>query len=356
LSSSQATALFYGDGVGSDIARVKGRSLARVFLAFFQASLAFEQDDDESYGQEMKKILQNILDYFVYLVVRLAVCAVQSVSLDVCKRCSEYLAFFFYDVLRVRRKLIDSNLQHAFPEKTSRERRVVARRTWAHLFLMVAEVAHAPRELHGSNWWEHVVIENGREMFAALQEERPIILITAHFGNFEMGGFILGLLGYPTFSVARKLDNPFLNDFITDFRGRTGQFIIDKNKGFEDILDVLQNNGVMAFLADQSAGKKGAWIKFFNRPASAYKAMALMSVQYDAPIYVCYATRRDNIPMQFTMRVAGVLDPRTLPDDVKTVHQITQWHVTKLEEQVRMEPDQYWWLHNRWKTYGKKFD
>lgn len=304
----------------------------------------------------MKKKLRNIADYLVYLIVRFSICFVQSISLDVCKRCSEYLAVLFYDVLRVRRKLVDSNLEHAFPEKSLDERRSIARKMWAHLFLMVAEVAHAPRELHGSNWWERVVIENGRGMFAALQEDRPIILITAHFGNFEIGGFLLGLLGYPTFSVARKLDNPYLNDFIVDFRGRTGQFIIDKNEGFEDILDVLQNNGVMAFLADQSAGKKGAWIKFFNRPASAYKAMALMSVQYDAPIYVCFATRRDNIPLNFTMRVVDSLDPRALPDDIQTVQQITQWHASKLEEQARLAPDQYWWLHNRWKTYGKKFD
>jgi len=304
----------------------------------------------------MKKILRNSADYLVYLIVRLSICAVQSVPLDVCKRCSEYLAVLFHDVLRVRRKLVDSNLQYAFPEKTPRELRVVARQMWAHLFLMAAEAAHAPRELNGSNWWKHVVIENGRGMFASLQEDRPIILITAHFGNFEIGGFLLGLLGYPTFSVARKLDNPFLNDFIADFRGRTGQFLIDKNEGFEDILDVLQNNGVMAFLADQSAGRKGAWVKFFDRPASAYKAMALMSVQYDAPIYVCYATRRDNIPLNFTLRVVDSLDPRALPDEIQTVQQITQWHASKLEEQVRLAPDQYWWLHNRWKTYGKKFD
>ena len=192
-------------------------------------------------------------------------------------------------------------------------------------------------------------------MFAALQADRPMILITAHFGNFEMGGYILGLLGYPTFSVARKLDNPYLNDFISSFRGQTGQYIIDKNEGYEDILTVLGQNGVMAFLADQSAGKKGAWINFFNRPASAYKAMALLSMQYDAPIFICFATRTDDRPMHFTMRMVDSLDPRELPPDVSTVQQITQWHASRLEEQIRLAPNQYWWLHNRWKTYGRKF-
>ncbi|MBQ2556855.1 MAG: lysophospholipid acyltransferase family protein [Thermoguttaceae bacterium] len=303
----------------------------------------------------MKKRLHNGLDYLVYLIVRVFICAAQSISLDVSQRFAETLSVLFCDILRVRGKLVDTNLSHAFPELSKKERKEIARQMWTHLFLMVAEVAHGPRQMHGLNWWRNVRIENGSKMFAALQADRPMILITAHFGNFEMGGYILGLLGYPTFSVARKLDNPYLNDFISSFRGQTGQYIIDKNEGYEDILTVLGQNGVMAFLADQSAGKKGAWINFFNRPASAYKAMALLSMQYDAPIFICFATRTDDRPMHFTMRMVDSLDPRELPPDVSTVQQITQWHASRLEEQIRLAPNQYWWLHNRWKTYGRKF-
>ena len=303
----------------------------------------------------MKKRLHNGLDYLVYLIVRVFICAAQSISLDVSQRFAETLSVLFCDILRVRGKLVDTNLSHAFPELSKKERKEIARQMWTHLFLMVAEVAHGPRQMHGLNWWRNVRIENGSKMFAALQADRPMILITAHFGNFEMGGYILGLLGYPTFSVARKLDNPYLNDFISSFRGQTGQYNIDKNEGYEDILTVLGQNGVMAFLADQSAGKKGAWINFFNRPASAYKAMALLSMQYDAPIFICFATRTDDRPMHFTMRMVDSLDPRELPPDVSTVQQITQWHASRLEEQIRLAPNQYWWLHNRWKTYGRKF-
>ena len=303
----------------------------------------------------MKKRLHNSLDYLVYLIVRVFICAAQSISLDVSQRFAETLSVLFCDILRVRGKLVDTNLSHAFPELSKKKRKEIARQMWTHLFLMVAEVAHGPRQMHGLNWWRNVRIENGSKMFAALQADRPMILITAHFGNFEMGGYILGLLGYPTFSVARKLDNPYLNDFISSFRGQTGQYIIDKNEGYEDILTVLGQNGVMAFFADQSAGKKGAWINFFNRPASAYKAMALLSMQYDAPIFICFATRTDDRPMHFTMRMVDSLDPRELPPDVSTVQQITQWHASRLEEQIRLAPNQYWWLHNRWKTYGRKF-
>ncbi|MBQ9872904.1 MAG: lysophospholipid acyltransferase family protein [Thermoguttaceae bacterium] len=303
----------------------------------------------------MKKIARNVLDYAVYLIVRIAVCFVQSLSLEACRAGSNFLAFLFNDALRARGRLVDANLQRAFPNATRRERLKISRGMWAHLFLMVAEVARAPRQTTGLNWWRHIRIENGREMFRALQSDRPLILITAHFGNFEMGGYILGLLGYPTFSVARKLDNPYLNDFIGGFRGQTGQYIIDKNEGYEDILTVLSNKGVMAFLSDQAAGKKGVWATFFGSPASTHKAMALLSAQYDAPMFICYATRTDDRPNHFTMRMVDYLDPRSAPSELTTIQQITQWHVSRLEEQIRLAPNQYWWLHNRWKTYGRVF-
>lgn len=304
----------------------------------------------------MKKYLRNFADYAVYLLVRVVICVAQCLSLDVCRRGAEILAFIFTDVLKARGRLLETNLSKAFPESTKKERREETRRMWAHLFLMAAEVAHAPRELHELNWWKTVKLENPYWMLNALMDDRPLILITGHFGNFEMGGYILGLLGYPTFSVARRLDNPYLNDFIGEFRGQTGQFLIDKNEGYEEILDVLRNKGTMAFLADQSAGRKGAWIDFFGRPASAFKAPALLSVQYDAPMLVCAATRRDDKPMHFTLKHIDCVDPRDLPEGMRTIQQMTQWHASALEEEIRRQPAQYWWLHNRWKTYGRNFD
>ncbi|MDD3585744.1 MAG: lipid A biosynthesis acyltransferase, partial [Thermoguttaceae bacterium] len=110
-----------------------------------------------------------------------------------------------------------------------------------------------------------------------------------------------------------------------------------------------------AFLADQSAGPKGCWIRFFGRRASAYKAMALLSIEYDAPIIVCCATRRNNTPLMFNMQTLAMLDPRNRPDELSSIAQITQWFSSELEKNIRQYPDQYWWIHNRWKTYGKTF-
>ena len=148
--------------------------------------------------------------------------------------------------------------------------------------------------------------------------------------------------------MARTLDNRYLDRFVNRFRGASGQYIIPKNGGYDQILRVLGAGGAMAFLADQYAGPKGCWVEFFGRPASAHKAIALLSLEHDAPIAVCWA-RRLGRPLQFEVRLSGVADPRLAGDDLGSVRQLTQWYTSRLEAMIREAPDQYWWLHRRWK-------
>ena len=296
-----------------------------------------------------------LVDRLVYLIIRLVICLVQAFSLESCHTAAIILSIIFNDLLRVRRRLLLENLQKAFPNLSLKERCRLGRKMWLHLFLMAVEVAHAPRQINAFNWYKMVRINRSERMLKAIHQDRPLILVTAHFGNFEMGGYLLGLLGCPTFAVARSLDNPFLNNYIQNFREMTGQFLISKNEGYEEILEILRNKGTIAFLADQAAGPKGVWIDFFGHKASAYKAMALLSMQYDAPILICYATRMKNHPMHFNMRELGLFDPRDSNNRISGVRDITQWFTNVLENAIREDPDQYWWIHNRWKTYGRVF-
>jgi len=287
-------------------------------------------------------------DYLVYLVVRMLICIVQAMRVETGQVLARHLAWFLADVLRVRGKLVDENLRHAFPETSPSGRRRLARRMWEHLFLLVLEVAHAPRKIHETNWRQHVRLNGVDKLVRILLTDRPVIIITAHFGNFEVGGFMLGILGFPTYSVARPLDNPFLHDFVDRFRRMTGQHIIPKKGGYDQILDVLASGGTMAFLSDQAAGSKDCWVEFFGRPASTYKAIALLSLQHDAPMAVCYA-RRLGRPLEFEMVTTAIADPRDADDGVGSVHELTQWYTSQLEQAIREDPEQYWWVHRRWK-------
>ncbi|GAB6167341.1 lysophospholipid acyltransferase family protein [Thermostilla marina] len=293
------------------------------------------------------------IDYAVYLVVRTAICAAQMIPIEMAAVVCDAVAFVFNDVLHVRRRVVEENLRHAFPALSDAARHKLARRMWRHLFLLAFEAAHAPRKIHKENWQRHIRLTNVESLVNAFLDDRPLILVTGHFGNFEMGGYLLGVFGLYTSAVARTLDNPFLHRFVERFRGATGQKLIPKVGGYDQILEVLASKQTLSVLADQSAGPKGCWVDFFGRPASTYKAIALFAMQYDAPIIVAGARRLDG-PMRFELFCEDVLDPRTVTDPIAAVRDITQWYTKRLEDMIRRDPDQYWWVHRRWKDTRRK--
>jgi len=299
--------------------------------------------------------VRKIVDYLLYLLVRIFVCFVQAISLETCDRVAGLLATLCMHVIPLRRKLIDENLRHAYPAMSAAERHALAWRMWKHLYLLVAEVAHAPRKIHQTNWRDYVQIKQADGMVRRLIADRPFLIVSGHFGNFELAGYILGILGFPTYSVARTLDNPHLNAFIAKFRGATGQHIIPTKGGYDDILAVLARGGTMALLADQYAGSKGCWVNFFGRPASAHKAIALLALDSDAPLAAGYTMRLDG-PLKYELGVWGFVDPRdaSAEADRQGIGPLTQWYTSAIEGFVRKAPDQYWWLHDRWKDRRKQ--
>jgi KDO2-lipid IV(A) lauroyltransferase len=292
--------------------------------------------------------VQRVGHFLAYCLVRLLFGLMQAMPLAWCHAAARALAVLACDVLRARRRVIDENLRHAFPDLDAAGRRRLARRMWEHLFLMAVEVALAGRRLRGGNYWRYVRFEGEAQLTQALLADRPLILVTAHFGPFELASYTIALFGHPLFTVARPLDNPYLDRFVTAFRQSCGQTMLSKQSDYERILDLLASGATVTFVADQYAGSKGCWVDFFNRPASAHKAIALFALQHDAPIVVGYCRRLDR-PMQLELAIQGTFDPRTADASLGGVKQITQWYTTQIEEMVRRAPEQYWWLHRRWK-------
>lgn len=288
------------------------------------------------------------LDYLVYLAVRVAVCCVQAIPLSACRRAAGALATLCCDVLRLRREVIEDNLAIAYPTLPPVERRRMTWRMWEHLFLMVAEIAHAPRKLRRSTWRRYVRVRDLEGVVTALVARRPKVIVAGHYGNFELSGYVLGLLGFPTFTVARTLDNPFLDRWINGFRSATGQFMLPKHGSSADIDRLLEAGASLAVLGDQAAGPKGCWVDFFGRPASTHKAVAVFALANDAPLVVGYA-RRIGGPLEYEVGFEAIADPRTLPASQATVPALTLWYSQQLEAIVRRAPEQYWWVHRRWK-------
>jgi Kdo2-lipid IVA lauroyltransferase/acyltransferase len=293
-------------------------------------------------------MLRRAVDLGVYVVVRLVIAVVQALPLEVCAGGAGVLATFFTRIIRMRRRVVDENLRTAFPEMSADQRNAINWQMWRHLFLMAAEIAHTPRKVHETNWREHSQIVNQELFVRTLLCGRPLVLISAHYGNFELGGYLMGLFGFPTYTVARRLDNPYLDRFVNDFRGRTGQFMLPKQGSRDLIQEVLERGGILTLLGDQAAGKKACWVNFFGRPASTHKAVAAFSLVNQAPTMVSYA-RRLGAPLHYEVGPEAICDPREPDFQLGNIPLLAQWYTDQLESLIRRSPEQYWWLHRRWK-------
>ena len=219
---------------------------------------------------------------------------------------------------------------------------------WEHLFVMLAEIAHFPRKVHDTNWREFIHFKNEAWMMRELFRSRPRVFVSGHYGNFELAGYTLGLFGFPTFTVARTLDNPYLDKFVNKFRATKGQYILPKQGSAQEAAALLEGRGTLGVLADQHAGPKGCWVNFFGRPASTHKAIAVFALTNNAPLMVGYA-RRMGRPMHFEMGLEAMLDPQTMDPAMNDVKKLTQWFSDTLEQIIRRAPEQYWWVHRRWR-------
>jgi KDO2-lipid IV(A) lauroyltransferase len=291
---------------------------------------------------------QKVIDYLAYLLLRWVFVAVQILPIERCDRYSRLLAKLLAHYIPIRRKLIDDNLKLVFPQWTPQQIDRTREATWHHLLLMACEIAQAPRKIHRTNWRNHFKINGAGYMVGHMIADRPTILVTGHFGNFELAGFITGVFGLPTSTIVRPLDNPHIHQYIDNFRSLNGQYMIDKQGSSNEVQDVLDQGGVITLLADQYAGPKGCWANFLGHPASCHKALALFTLTSQAPMVVTY-NRRMARPLTFEMGHVGTADPQIPGDHLAGVKALTQWYNDQLAIPIYRWPDQYWWLHRRWR-------
>ena len=286
--------------------------------------------------------------YVEYILVRILISVIQVMPIEWCAGLARAMAYLFNDVIRFRHKVIHENIRHVYPDLTESQRNDMSREMWFHLVMMGCDIVHAPRRIHDTNWRKYVYIRDAKEMTSYLIDYRPLIAVTGHYGNFEVAGYVTGIFGMPSYTVARKLDNAFLDKFINDFRQRNGQFIFPKDGSANDVQRVLQGGAILSILGDQHAGTKGCWIDFMGRPASCHKAVALFTLSAAAPMMVSYC-RHTEKPLHFEIGCTGVADPMTMDDSLRDVKTLTQWYNDRMADAIYEDPNQFWWVHRRWK-------
>jgi KDO2-lipid IV(A) lauroyltransferase len=291
------------------------------------------------------------LDFGVYLLVRIVVAIVQALPWRPALALADALAWLMYRIDRRHRLVAFDNLRRSFPEldEPALRRRVFA--TYRHLALVLVEMIRLPRLLHRSNMERYVRYADPADfdrVIGWVKTGRPLMALTGHFGNWEILSYVIGLFGTKAAVVARRLDNPYLDRYVGVFRQKTGMRILDKNRDYDRIQQALAGGGHLGMVGDQDAGARGVFVDFFGRPASTFKSIALLSLTYSVPILVM-AAARVSVPLGYRIYLEDVILPEQFAGHPDAVRAITQRYTAALERMVRRHPEQYFWLHRRWK-------
>jgi KDO2-lipid IV(A) lauroyltransferase len=304
----------------------------------------------------------DLLDRLVYLALRVVAMGAHSYGVGVSMEIARFIGKIMYAVDKKHRDRAIGNLTRSFPDMPPGQIRTMALRSMEALCMLGCEVMFTTRIVRVDTFRKYVQLgpRFDEVMKLLLEKDRGLILLTAHYGNWEILGYVLATLGFATTSVARPLDNPYVSDYVFGVRERTGQRIIAKKAATTEVTDLLENHQAVAFVADQNAGKKGIFVDFFGRKASAYKSIGLLAMQYDLPVVIGYA-RRLGDRFQFECACQDIIYPQDWKDQENPLKYITQRYTKAIEDFVRADPGQYLWVHRRWKTRPKgeapeKFD
>jgi KDO2-lipid IV(A) lauroyltransferase len=255
------------------------------------------------------------------------------------------LSYVFWPRLR---KVGMFNLRMAFPEWTDRDRRRVLHGLFRNLGRMLADFAHLPR-LNRENI-ERLIIYDGFEAYAQAHERgKGVLFLTAHFGNWELSSFAHGVYGYPCNFIVRELDNQLLDAYINRYRCLSGGRAIEKRDAAREVLRAFRRGEAVGILADQNMlPSDGVFVDFFGRTACTTPAPARFVRKTGASIVFGLAIWDEKLK-KYRLRFEPVPWIRR-EDPEEEIVANTQNFTRLIEEQVRRYPDQWLWVHRRWKT------
>jgi KDO2-lipid IV(A) lauroyltransferase len=307
---------------------------------------------DEQQPKKKKKKHNPVLDWLVYAAVRILVVFLYIFDVETNLRFACFLGDLLWKFYGRGRQRALENLRASFPDQSEEWIQQTGRRSFEQLVMLTIDILFTPRLVRKHNWRQYSRFRHVEQAKWMIHERKGLLMVTGHYGNFEITGYMMGLFGFDIYSIARPLDNKYLNRFLYDVRERRGQKIIDKKGASEMMPTLVQQGSTLGFIADQDAGHKGVFVDFFGRKASTYKSIGLLALTYNLPIVIGYSRRVGN-RFFFELGVTRIIFPHEWADKDDPLTWVTAEYTKAIETFVREDPTQYWWLHRRWKSRPK---
>ena len=313
---------------------------------------SWTMQEQQQFRKKKRRRPSPIIDWLLYAAVRVLVVFLYLFNVETNLRFACFLGDLLWKYYERGRQRALENLRASFPEKSEEWIWRTGRRSFQQVAMLAIDVLFTPRLVRKHNWRLYSRYKNAEHAKWMMQERKGLLMVTAHYSNFEIVGYLMGLFGFDLYSIARPLDNKYLNRFLYSVRERRGQKLIDKKGAAEMVPSLVKQGSTIGFIADQDAGRKGVFVDFFGRKASTYKSIGLLAITYNLPIVVGYSRRVGN-RFFFEMGATRIILPHEWADKEDPLTWITTEYTKAIETFVREDPTQYWWLHRRWKTRPK---
>jgi Kdo2-lipid IVA lauroyltransferase/acyltransferase len=268
-------------------------------------------------------------------------------GLKLSRKFATVLAFLFFYFIPIRKETTIENLTKAFPEFPPEKIKKIAFECYRSFAIAMVEILYLP-QIRNHEAAGLVKITNPEFAFKKYQEGKGLILLTAHFGNWEYLGITAGLQMKVPYSIIVKMQrNTLVNDWLNKFRTKWGNAVIPLGISIRDVYKALKEKRIVAMAADQRGAADGIRVNFFGRKASAYPGPAMLALKTNTPILYCIAVRQPDY--SYTAEFVEV-DMNNLPEnDDEKVAELCQRLADYLEVFIRRNPEQWLWMHKRWK-------
>ncbi len=265
------------------------------------------------------------------------------------------IGLLWFDVFQIRRKVAINNVARAFPQLPPQEHVRIARQSLKHMGRTLVEFTSFPFTKR-ENFEKTFVITGMEHLQAAFAKNKGVLMLTLHLGNGDLAIAGLSRFGIPINLISKQFKTRWLNDLWFGMRAKHGTKFIAHEKSSFDILRALKKNGAVVFVLDQFMGPPiGVRTTFFGMETGTAAGLALMAARTGAPVVPCYTFRRDDglCEMVFEPELptdSFDSDTDAILRDTK-VRLLTQIYTDKIEAIVRKYPEQWMWIHRRWKTF-----
>ena len=288
--------------------------------------------------------IQNILEaapfFFFVAIARLLP---RLTALKFGKKLGRFSRFFQPQRVKTARE----NLRCAYPEQNEQWVEQQVRQVFEHLGISSMEMLRMNHFKTQQDIDAHFSFEGLEHLQQLTEQNRGAFLLTGHVGFWEAGTFFMPLMGYPVDFVTKKIRNPFVDRFIQQQREAAGGQCLDSKKGARRIIRSLADQHMVCLLLDQHISKKqGIVVNFFNRPAYATPIIPQIALKNRTPIVPVFVYRNPDFSYRVIIQQPIIFDE---PTSEEAVQRATQTLTDIVEEAIRQQPDQWFWVHRRWR-------